>query len=132
MFTCRTWSFPSFFMTNKICLFLTIVNHSYLNLKNSKIQALWSVFLFLSFFLLFFSTTCIILSNIMSFMGEGSADCGPVNPMAGLMKQFGQDRSLQQVYMQAENRDTECSPTAWYIYVYRIVLALSKEERVPR
>ncbi|EPB85202.1 hypothetical protein HMPREF1544_08029 [Mucor circinelloides 1006PhL] len=32
----------------------------------------------------------------MSFMGEGSADCGPVNPMAGLMKQFGQDRSLQQ------------------------------------
>ena len=30
-------------------------------------------------------------------MGEGSADCGPVNPMAGLMKQFGQDRSLQQV-----------------------------------
>jgi peroxin-5 len=33
----------------------------------------------------------------MSFMGEGSADCGPVNPMAGLMKQFGQDRSLQQV-----------------------------------
>lgn len=31
-------------------------------------------------------------------MGGGSAaDCGPVNPMAGLMKQFGQDRSLQQV-----------------------------------
>lgn len=33
----------------------------------------------------------------MSFLGGGSADCGPVNPMAGLMKQFGQDRSLQQV-----------------------------------
>ncbi|CAO3629127.1 unnamed protein product [Mucor hiemalis] len=32
----------------------------------------------------------------MSFLGGGSADCGPVNPMAGLMKQFGQDKSLQQ------------------------------------
>ncbi|GAA5796647.1 hypothetical protein EDC94DRAFT_621913 [Helicostylum pulchrum] len=32
----------------------------------------------------------------MSFMGGGNADCGPVNPMSGLMKQFGQDRSLQQ------------------------------------
>lgn len=30
-------------------------------------------------------------------MDGGSADCGPVNPMTGLMKQFGQDRSLQQV-----------------------------------
>lgn len=30
-------------------------------------------------------------------MGGGNADCGPVNPMSGLMKQFGQDRSLQQV-----------------------------------
>lgn len=35
----------------------------------------------------------------MSFLGGGSADCGPVNPMAGLMKQFGQDRSLQQVLL---------------------------------
>lgn len=33
----------------------------------------------------------------MSFLGSGNADCGPVNPMSGLMKQFGQDRSLQQV-----------------------------------
>lgn len=30
-------------------------------------------------------------------MNDAGADCGPVNPMAGLMKQFGQDRSLQQV-----------------------------------
>lgn len=30
-------------------------------------------------------------------MGGENADCGPVNPMSGLMKQFGQDRSLQQV-----------------------------------
>lgn len=33
----------------------------------------------------------------MSFLGGANADCGPSNPMAGLMKQFGQDRSLQQV-----------------------------------
>ncbi|KAI8329549.1 hypothetical protein BC941DRAFT_442732 [Chlamydoabsidia padenii] len=34
----------------------------------------------------------------MSFpmAGGSGADCGPVNPMAGLMKQFQQDRSLQQ------------------------------------
>ncbi|KAI8887626.1 TPR-like protein [Backusella circina FSU 941] len=34
----------------------------------------------------------------MAFLtgGSGGADCGPVNPMAGLMKQFQQDRSLQQ------------------------------------
>jgi peroxin-5 len=37
----------------------------------------------------------------MSFLagGSGGADCGPVNPMAGLMKQFQQDRSLQQVWL---------------------------------
>ncbi|ORZ20794.1 hypothetical protein BCR42DRAFT_409496, partial [Absidia repens] len=28
--------------------------------------------------------------------GSSGADCGPVNPMAGLLKQFQQDRSLQQ------------------------------------
>jgi peroxin-5 len=33
----------------------------------------------------------------MSFLAGGSADCGPVNPMSGLLKQFQQDRSLQQV-----------------------------------
>ncbi|ORX62994.1 TPR-like protein [Hesseltinella vesiculosa] len=40
----------------------------------------------------------------MSFpMGGGAAaDCGPVNPMAGLMKQFQQDRSLQQDRFTAE------------------------------
>ncbi|CEI94101.1 hypothetical protein RMCBS344292_08322 [Rhizopus microsporus] len=32
----------------------------------------------------------------MSFLAGGSADCGPVNPMSGLLKQFQQDRSLQQ------------------------------------
>ncbi|KAF7725981.1 hypothetical protein EC973_009127 [Apophysomyces ossiformis] len=31
-----------------------------------------------------------------SQMAGGSADCGPVNPMAALMKQFHEDRSLQQ------------------------------------
>ncbi|KAG2206128.1 hypothetical protein INT47_003777 [Mucor saturninus] len=32
----------------------------------------------------------------MSFLGGANAECGPSNPMTGLMKQFGQDRSLQQ------------------------------------
>ncbi|KAI9480287.1 MAG: hypothetical protein EXX96DRAFT_561950 [Benjaminiella poitrasii] len=31
----------------------------------------------------------------MSFLGNDT-DCGPVNPITGIMKQFGQDRSLQQ------------------------------------
>lgn len=35
----------------------------------------------------------------MSFnnMMGGDDSCGPVNPMAQMMKQFGQDRSLQRV-----------------------------------
>ncbi|OBZ86413.1 Peroxisomal targeting signal 1 receptor [Choanephora cucurbitarum] len=40
----------------------------------------------------------------MSFMNDSGADCGPVNPMAGLMKQFGQDRSLQQDRFGLEQR----------------------------
>ncbi|KAI8063841.1 hypothetical protein BC940DRAFT_306524 [Gongronella butleri] len=38
----------------------------------------------------------------MSFSASGAADCGPSNPMAGLMKQFHQDRSLQQDRFAAE------------------------------
>ncbi|KAK4514258.1 uncharacterized protein ATC70_001848 [Mucor velutinosus] len=47
----------------------------------------------------------------MSFMGEASADCGPVNPMAGLMKQFGQDRSLQQDRFGPEQRGESSKPS---------------------
>ncbi|KAI7897532.1 uncharacterized protein BX663DRAFT_444931 [Cokeromyces recurvatus] len=40
----------------------------------------------------------------MSFFGDGNSDCGPVNPMAGLMKQFGRDRSLQQDRLNVEQK----------------------------
>ncbi|KAI8984687.1 hypothetical protein BDF20DRAFT_834174 [Mycotypha africana] len=41
----------------------------------------------------------------MSFLdGGGGADCGPANPMASLMKQFGQDRSIQQDRFGPEQR----------------------------
>ncbi|KAG0761170.1 hypothetical protein G6F24_007767 [Rhizopus arrhizus] len=40
----------------------------------------------------------------MSFLAGGSADCGPVNPMSGLLKQFQQDRSLQQDRFNLEQR----------------------------
>lgn len=42
------------------------------------------------------NSTCLHIMAFSSLAGNG-ADCGPSNPMAGLMKQFHQDRSLQQV-----------------------------------
>jgi hypothetical protein len=69
----------------------------------------------------------------MSFMGGGSAaDCGPANPMAGLMKQFGQDRSLQQVssgFIQQEKKSPICSSL---FPNRRIALVLNKEVKVAR
>ncbi|KAI9262031.1 hypothetical protein BY458DRAFT_439385 [Sporodiniella umbellata] len=47
----------------------------------------------------------------MSFMAGGSADCGPANPMSGLMKQFQQDRSLQQDRFALEQRGEGSKPT---------------------
>ncbi|KAI8143766.1 hypothetical protein BJV82DRAFT_609363 [Fennellomyces sp. T-0311] len=43
--------------------------------------------------------------------GAGGADCGPVNPMANLMKQFGQDRSLQQDRMGDQRGESSTAPT---------------------
>lgn len=44
--------------------------------------------------------------HIMAFsqLAGSGADCGPSNPMAGLMKQFHQDRSLQQVRLWGRNQ----------------------------
>ncbi|KAJ1918524.1 hypothetical protein H4219_002538 [Mycoemilia scoparia] len=36
------------------------------------------------------------MSGFSELVGAGGADCGPGNPMAGLMKQFDHDRSLEQ------------------------------------
>lgn len=67
--------------------------------------------------------------------GGGGADCGPANPMANLMKQFHQDRSLQQAShtlssflpsksVELENRKTDIP--------FRIGSWMPKEERAPR
>ncbi|KAI9489477.1 hypothetical protein BDB00DRAFT_843113 [Zychaea mexicana] len=42
--------------------------------------------------------------------GAGGADCGPVNPMANLMKQFQQDRSLQQDRMGDQRGESSKAP----------------------
>lgn len=69
-----------------------------IGLTNKTIPFLSRPFLVVSYlFFLSFSLTLSFLYIRMSFLAGGSADCGPVNPMSGLLKQFQQDRSLQQV-----------------------------------
>ncbi|KAI7851498.1 hypothetical protein BDC45DRAFT_486575 [Circinella umbellata] len=44
------------------------------------------------------------------FAGSGGADCGPANPMSSLMKQFQQDRSLQQDRMGDQRGESSKAP----------------------
>lgn len=61
------------------------------------------------------------------------AECGPANPMAGLMKQFHQDRSLQQVrcYSIRLSANTPIANHGGHSVIYRIVFMVLKQ-RVPR
>ncbi|KAI9254574.1 hypothetical protein BDA99DRAFT_518754 [Phascolomyces articulosus] len=45
-----------------------------------------------------------------SLAGAGGAECGPANPMANLMKQFQQDRSLQQDRMGDQRGESSKAP----------------------
>lgn len=69
--------------------------------KLKKVEKRFDPFHFSSLFLSLSPTCCLrlsLLSHTMSFAQfANGAECGPTNPMAGLMKQFHQDRSLQQV-----------------------------------
>lgn len=51
-------------------------------------------------------------------MMNGDDSCGPVNPMAQMLKQFGQDRSLQRVKEKKNIVKSLSSVIYLYIYIY--------------